>query len=72
MTTAKRPARAILSLIVLAIIALGVAAFLVNVPVLWVIAGEVLALAGVGAGATRLKRPQPVTQLDEGGPAKPK
>lgn len=72
MTPPKRPARAILLLIIVATLALGIAAFLINVPVLWVIVGEVLALAAVGVGATRLKQPQPVATLSEGGPAKPK
>ena len=53
--------RAVLALVTVIVLGLGVGAYLVNVPLLWVALGEVVALAGIAIGASRTKRAQPVT-----------
>lgn len=61
MSSPGRPPRAVLALAAVIVLGLGVGAYLVNVPLLWVVAGEVVTLTGLGLRATRAKRPQPVT-----------
>lgn len=67
----KRPTRAILSLLALTIVALGAAAYFVNVPVLWVVAGVVGALLGLLLLASRARRAQPVVNETAEPPAEP-
>lgn len=61
MSSPGRPARAVLVLVALIVLGLGAGAYFVNVPLLWVAVGEVIALTGIAIGATRTKRAQPVT-----------
>ena len=67
----KRPNRAILSLLALLIVALGVTAYLVNVPILWVVAGMLGGLLAILLRASRTKRPQPVATETSEPPAEP-
>ncbi len=57
-----RPMRAILALTVVIVLGLGIAAYFVNVPLLWISIGEVVALAGVGFRATKVSQPQPLAE----------
>lgn len=66
MTSPGRPARAVLALVTAIVLGLGVGAYLVNVPLLWVALGEVVALTGIALVATRSKRTQPVTSETDG------
>lgn len=54
--------RAILALTVMVVVALGVSAYFVNVPLLWIGIGEVIALGGIGFRATRVRQPQPLAE----------
>lgn len=54
--------RAILALTVFVVLGLGVAAYFVNIPLLWIGIGEVLALAGIGFRATKVSQPQPLAE----------
>ena len=58
----KRPMRAILTLSVIIVLGLGIAAYLVNLPLLWIGIGEVVALAGIGFRATKANQPQPLAE----------
>jgi hypothetical protein len=58
----KRPLRAILALSVFIALGLGVAAYLVNIPLLWIGIGEVVALAGIGFRATKANQSQPLAE----------
>lgn len=60
MSSPGRPVRAVLALVTVIVLGLGVGAYLVNVPLLWVAVGEVVALSGIAIGASRTKRAQPV------------
>ncbi len=68
MSAHGRPARAVLAVALVIVVGLGVAAYLVNVPLLWVAIGEVVAVAGIALLATRARRPQPVTNEAAVGP----
>jgi hypothetical protein len=59
---AKRPLRAILALSVLIVLGLGIAAYLVNLPLLWIAIGEVVALAGIAFRASKANQPQPLAE----------
>lgn len=61
-TKPKRPMRAILALLVIIFLSLGVAAYFVNVPLLWIAVGEVLALLGIAFRASRPRQPQPLPE----------
>lgn len=66
MSSPPRPARAILALLTVIVLGLGVGAYLVNIPLLWVAVGELVALAGIALVATRSKRTQPVASETDG------
>ena len=66
MRSSLSPARAILALLTVIVLGLGVGAYLVNIPLLWVAVGEVVALAGIALVATRSKRTQPVPSETDG------
>jgi hypothetical protein len=57
-----RPARTFIILAVTIVIGLGIAAYLINFPVRWIVVGEVLAMLGIAWRVSRLKQPQPVAQ----------
>ena len=57
-----RPARAFLILALTIMVGLGIAAYLINFPLRWIVVGEVLAILGIAWRASRLKQPQPVAQ----------
>jgi hypothetical protein len=71
MSSPGRPARAVLALVTVIVIGLGVGAYLVNVPLLWVAVGEVVALTGIAFGVTRTKQTQPVTSETSDGFSEP-
>ena len=58
----KRPLRAILALSVLIVLGFGVAAYLVNLPLLWIGFGEVVALAAIGLRATKANQSQALAE----------
>jgi hypothetical protein len=57
-----RPARTFITLSVTIVLGLGIAAYLINFPVRWIVVGEVLAMLGIAWRVSRRKQPQPVTQ----------
>ena len=61
MSSPGRPARAVLALLAVIVLGLGVGAYFVNVPVLWIAVVEVLALIALAFQAMRFRQPQPVT-----------
>ncbi len=58
----QRPARAFLTLAITIVVGLGIAAYLINFPLRWIVVGEVLAMLGIAWRASRLKQPEPVAQ----------
>jgi hypothetical protein len=54
--------RAILALSVIIVIGLGIAAYLVNLPLVWIGIGEVVALAGIGFRASKASQTQPLAE----------
>jgi len=66
-----RPARAFLILALTIMVGLGIAAYLINFPLRWIVVGEVLAILGIAWRASRLKQPQPVAQGQQDAAPKP-
>jgi heme A synthase len=56
-----RPARAVLTLVLTIVLGLGVAAYLVNMPVLWIAVVELVALIAIAGLVSRARRAEPVT-----------
>lgn len=54
--------RAIIAFVVMIVLSLGVAAYFVNVPVLWIGIAEALVLLGIGYRVSGLKRPQALAE----------
>ncbi|MGH7696357.1 MAG: hypothetical protein ACRENH_15335 [Gemmatimonadaceae bacterium] len=67
----KRPMRAILAFSVIIALGLGVAAYLVNVSLLWIGIGEALALIGIGFRATKVSQTQPLAETAHDQATKP-
>jgi 4-hydroxybenzoate polyprenyltransferase len=68
MAVNKRPTRVLLTLVILTLLALGLAAYFVNLPIPWIIAAGVVALLGIAWRLSQSKQTQPVARNDREGP----
>ena len=65
---ATRPTRVVLTLTMLSLVGLGVAAYLVNIPIGWIIGGETVAMVALAWRLSQSKQPQPVSQSTDDAP----
>lgn len=71
MSRPPRPRRAIILLSVLILMGAGITAYLVNVPILWIAAFEVVALAGIAVRLSQPRQAHPAASGRDDSPAKP-
>ncbi|MGQ0640415.1 MAG: hypothetical protein ACT4P6_06515 [Gemmatimonadaceae bacterium] len=60
MAAVKRPTRVVLILTALILLGIGVAAYFVNLPLAWIVAGEAVAMLALAWRVSQSKQSQPV------------